>query len=700
MSGSKACRHYRIDRLHGATTGATENGGAGLGPAKVIDNVDNVPVDVKREALLLLDCLTSSKDPDDPEYDVEKDMRRDELLLANDYNDLKNDLRFRGLRTSGDKLEMITRLLLHIIDPSIKFDEMLVCFLYYTDLEWTHQHLMMTNCMLTNTTTTSRSGLGATLKYIDAADLATEKVRIVPIAERNVLDLGPDADDLVALRRRPNLYNSERGVVGGGRGRSDNGASNKTAKKDSRLVMDGLARKETSFVALHVTSAATNTPVLNAPPKSSIFAYVVSSKDTLQSWTRKHAAIILLPSEIGWRSKSMRVLADEIAFITQSTVIVPDIYRGSYYSSLGDEEISVASREGVKYLLQAHLQDRGSTADSSQADGDYYRPPIEVLDPQSYPDSKCSGSMDEWVQTQRSNNGTIFDDIVSAVRFARTEYDAKSISLAGVGYGGGLALEASCFIHDIARSAQLQEIEDAFYSSNYFKDDVNQDGGDGNDVFASYVEGLMAREESSSREVGYHQSRELKLLRDVLHKYDGVFMKPSAQVLELTEKESSSSSSSSMGLDLDEQSMKSIDDVFQQFSNVDSTVAQASRSQVEAEMKGEEYNADGITEEDDTESLSEYDDLMKQLEDEASSAIDDDEAWQDEFRQEMRVVSDAVSSDGNSDHYSVVKSEWGVIAKAVKRATDRALLAPYGSLYTSDFLELVPKAVVALCPNR
>lgn len=145
MSGSKACRHYRIDRLHGASTGATENGGAGLGPAKVMDNVGNGPVDVKREALLLLDCLTSSKDPDDPEYDVEKDMRRDELLLANDYNDLKNDLRFRGLRTSGDKLEMITRLLLHIIDPSIKFDEMLVCFLCYTDLLWTRQHLMMTN---------------------------------------------------------------------------------------------------------------------------------------------------------------------------------------------------------------------------------------------------------------------------------------------------------------------------------------------------------------------------------------------------------------------------------------------------------------------------------------------------------------------------------------------------------------------------
>lgn len=63
---------------------------------------------------------------DDPQYDVDKDIRRDELLLSNDYNELKGELRARGLRSSGDKLEMITRLLLHIVDPSIKFDQMLV----------------------------------------------------------------------------------------------------------------------------------------------------------------------------------------------------------------------------------------------------------------------------------------------------------------------------------------------------------------------------------------------------------------------------------------------------------------------------------------------------------------------------------------------------------------------------------------------
>jgi hypothetical protein len=72
----------------------------------------------------LLDCLTSPVDDSDPQYSFEKDMRRDSLLAANDYTVLKAALRRKGLRTSGDKVEMITRLLLHDVDPSIQYDEM------------------------------------------------------------------------------------------------------------------------------------------------------------------------------------------------------------------------------------------------------------------------------------------------------------------------------------------------------------------------------------------------------------------------------------------------------------------------------------------------------------------------------------------------------------------------------------------------
>jgi hypothetical protein len=80
--------------------------------------------ELKASAMALLDCLTSPRDPNDPQYDVEKDIRRDNLLIANDYTELKSALRVKGLRTSGDKLEMITRLLLDAIDPSIKYDEL------------------------------------------------------------------------------------------------------------------------------------------------------------------------------------------------------------------------------------------------------------------------------------------------------------------------------------------------------------------------------------------------------------------------------------------------------------------------------------------------------------------------------------------------------------------------------------------------
>lgn len=80
----------------------------------------------KRRALELLECLTSPNDPDDPNYDAEKDVRRDELLLANDYYELKLELKDRGLRSNGDKLEMIARLLLHTIDPNMNYNPMQV----------------------------------------------------------------------------------------------------------------------------------------------------------------------------------------------------------------------------------------------------------------------------------------------------------------------------------------------------------------------------------------------------------------------------------------------------------------------------------------------------------------------------------------------------------------------------------------------
>ena len=78
--------------------------------------------DERKLALELLDCLTSPYESEDPLYDVEKDVRRDQLLQTNDYHDLKLELRERGLRANGDKAEMMMRLLLHIVDPNLSFN--------------------------------------------------------------------------------------------------------------------------------------------------------------------------------------------------------------------------------------------------------------------------------------------------------------------------------------------------------------------------------------------------------------------------------------------------------------------------------------------------------------------------------------------------------------------------------------------------
>ena len=80
-------------------------------------------LEFKTKALQLIDCLTSTNDPKHSDYDIEKDIRRDELLVNNDYGNLKVQLRMRGLDTSGDKTEMMIRLLLNVIDAKTQYSE-------------------------------------------------------------------------------------------------------------------------------------------------------------------------------------------------------------------------------------------------------------------------------------------------------------------------------------------------------------------------------------------------------------------------------------------------------------------------------------------------------------------------------------------------------------------------------------------------
>ena len=82
---------------------------------------DNNEWSKKLLALELLEVLSSPNDPDDKNYNVEYDIRRDELLNANTYDELKANLKIEGLSTSGDKLEMITRLLVNAVDPTMDY---------------------------------------------------------------------------------------------------------------------------------------------------------------------------------------------------------------------------------------------------------------------------------------------------------------------------------------------------------------------------------------------------------------------------------------------------------------------------------------------------------------------------------------------------------------------------------------------------
>ncbi len=75
------------------------------------------------KALELLDCITTTTDVNSTEYSKEKLQRRHDIMMNNDYSELKLELHRLGLIKNGEKLEMITRLLLHFIDPSIKYNE-------------------------------------------------------------------------------------------------------------------------------------------------------------------------------------------------------------------------------------------------------------------------------------------------------------------------------------------------------------------------------------------------------------------------------------------------------------------------------------------------------------------------------------------------------------------------------------------------
>lgn len=248
----------------------------------------NDVVTQRRTALELLDCITASKDINDAEYDFDKDMRRNEILTHTDYSELKVELRSRGLKTGGDKVTMITRLLLHIIDPTVDLQEL--------------------------------SGREVRLKYVDDDDLKSENIKIIPSSQRvnsgTVFD-DPDAEDIKVLRSN-DLLNSKSS--------NDKGKAGDVNRE--KVIMDGLTRQEISVPPMFIKRPEIVANIGNKPILSGeIAAYIVGGRGVLKTWENKTSAVIVIPEndEHNWKSKPVRIFADEIAFANQVVVLVPNI---------------------------------------------------------------------------------------------------------------------------------------------------------------------------------------------------------------------------------------------------------------------------------------------------------------------------------------------------------------------------------------
>ena len=177
-------------------------------------------------------------------------------------------------------------------------------------------------------------------------------------------------------------------------------------------VMDGLVRREVSFFL--VPEEETNTTQIRASPTKEsgekMQAYVVGGRDVLRTWERNHSPVVIfVPNEKGWRSKDMRVIADEISFNNQAIVVVPDIRV--------DEDAS----DSISKLTTS------------------------------------SGTRKK--RTVLTNE--LLDRIVAVVRYAKVQYDSNAVSIAGIGVGGGVALEAVAELSTIAFFYRLYRGQEA-----------------------------------------------------------------------------------------------------------------------------------------------------------------------------------------------------------------------------------------------
>ena len=231
--------------------------------------------------------------------------------------------------------------------------------------------------------------------------------------------MGPDAEDLKVLRRR--VKSSINNKVGGGLGYDDNKDNSELASMTEKplIIMDGLTRREIEFPCI---SAQRLMNISKIEDKDiNIRAYIVGGRDVLKTWEKNSAAIVVLSDEMGWKSKSVRIFADELAFSNQAVVIVPDIFRGESFKvphASNSTDLTRLQSRDLSYLKSVEF--------SNWLDGISYQ--------------------------------RIFDDVAATLHFTLTEYKCQSISIAGLGMGGSLALQISNDLSDISALAVFNKI--------------------------------------------------------------------------------------------------------------------------------------------------------------------------------------------------------------------------------------------------
>lgn len=227
----------------------------------------------QKSLLRLLDCITSPADPADPEYDFQKDNIRRDLLRNNDFSSLRDECVRRGLYPPPDKSEMLSLLLTYKLDPTIKVSD-------------------------------HRQGSNPPLSLVSCEEMATTKTETkLPL---------PDGEEFRLLRNRPRIP----------------GMPN--AKP---LLLDGLERREVCITPqrfLRSVQQAEDDALLLAS-SGGLCGYVVHHRplgaSTAASSLKPFSSVLVVLTDVDFRTLEIRLLADELASLTSQTVLLLDWQR-------------------------------------------------------------------------------------------------------------------------------------------------------------------------------------------------------------------------------------------------------------------------------------------------------------------------------------------------------------------------------------